>query len=617
MINRIILLLAIMGCVLNGHSQVPGSWTVNPAMYNYSMTLTTYIDNDCVELNDPGNAVAAFVGTQCRGYAYTDVDANGRKLAFVTIYSNQASGEAVQLRFFKASTSQVINSLDGTTFLSNATIGNVSSPFVVTTNHRPTGISVSNLVVQENTTIGGFIGTISGTDLDAFQTLSFSLPTNSLENSSFQITNPDLELNTVLNFAIQNTYQIAIEVNDGQGCNFIDTFQVVVDDSAFPPVAENDTVSVNEDDTLQIFVLNNDTDYDNDIDTSSVQVFLGPNHGTVTILNGVVTYIPTANYFGPDTLTYSVCDLTNTGALCDTAQVFIDVISVPDAPVANLDTISTLEETSVTISVLANDTDVENDIDPTTVQIISGPSFGTASVVSGTIVYTPDTSYAGTDTLIYSICDQSLPSPLCDTAYVIITVIGVPDVPTDITIDTLSLLEDNEPNFLISHINTVDTDLPNDNFIYELVPGVNDSDNAQFTIVGDELYINTKTIYEIKDIYHIRVRSTDNFALSVEKAFDINVIDISGNTIPLPAATYISTLADGKNDFFAIENVAIYDAFALSIFDQFGKVVFHVNDHYNNEFDGKLNGEPLPSGAYYYVFKRSDIQYKGNITIVN
>lgn len=617
MFRKILLSLAIIGYVFIGHSQLPSSWTYNANAFNYSMTVTTYIDYDCNELADVNNAVAAFVGNQCRGYAYTNVDASGRKLAFITVYSNQATGENVQFRFYNAATSMEVATLDGVTFTSNAVVGNIGNPFVTTTNHRPSALTVSNLVVQESTTIGGFIGTIIGTDQDAFQTLTYSLPAGSLENGSFQVTGSDLELNTVLNFALQNSYQIAIEVNDGQGCNLIDTFTVTVDDNAFPPVAVDDTVSVLEDDTLAIHVLLNDTDYDNDIDTNSVQVYVLPLHGTATASNGVITYIPTANYFGQDTLTYVVCDLTNTGAMCDTALVFIDVISVPDPPVAVMDTVSTLEETLLNIAVLANDTDVENDINPSSVTVLSGPMYGTVTVVNGVINYQPNSSYVGMDTLMYEVCDLSVPSPLCDTAMVVITVIQVPDTPEDIIIDTLTVTEDNEPMFLVSHIYTVDTDLPNDSFTYELIAGTNDEDNAQFTINGNELIINNKTIYDIKSVYHIRVRSTDQYGLSIEKAFDIQVVDIVGNKIPLPASTYISPNNDGKNDFLTIENVVIYGDFALSIFDQFGKEIYRVNENYNNEFDGRINGEPLPSGAYYYVFKSATVTYSGNVTIVH
>lgn len=421
MIKKIVFMFGFIGCALSVHSQLPSDWTRDTLAYQ--MNLTSKIEQNCVVLNDVNNAIGAFVGGVCRGYAYTDIDASGDKLAFVTIYSSMAAGEVVELRFYDASTSQVGSSLDSVVFQSDAVIGSVAEPFIVTNNHRPTAIDVSNLVVLESSPIGHEIGTITATDQDAGQTMTYSLTAGMYENDSFAIGSDKLLLNSVLNYSQQQSLQIEITVDDGGGCTFSDTFTVIVDNQA--------------------------------------------------------------------------------------------------------------------------------------------------------------------------------------------------DTPTDIIIDTLSVTEGNYPYFYISSISTVDADNPYDNFEYELVDGGNSSDNDQFAIVDDQLYILTQTNYDVKTVYHIRVRTTDQYGLSFEKPFDIEVIDVEGNDFPLPAATYISNNGDGYNDFFKVENVIIYNHFALTIFDQFGNVVYNVNENYNNDFDGTQNGKKLPSGAYYYVFKSDTKEYKGNITIVN
>jgi gliding motility-associated-like protein len=83
------------------------------------------------------------------------------------------------------------------------------------------------------------------------------------------------------------------------------------------------------------------------------------------------------------------------------------------------------------------------------------------------------------------------------------------------------------------------------------------------------------------------------------------------------SGNYVSPNNDGKNDYWQIQNVAIYQDFALEIFDQFGNTVFSKPGEYNNDWDGKLNGRSLPDGNYYYVFKSTKKTYTGNITIVN
>ncbi len=122
---------------------------------------------------------------------------------------------------------------------------------------------------------------------------------------------------------------------------------------------------------------------------------------------------------------------------------------------------------------------------------------------------------------------------------------------------------------------------------------------------------------DVKSTYNFRIRSTDLEGLSVEKAFVLEVQDIIGNSIPLPSTNYISPNDDGKNDFWKVDNVEIYVDFELKIFDQFGQIIFRTPSNYNNEFDGKYNGNPLPTGNYYYIFQKGQKQFKGNITIVN
>ena len=70
----------------------------------------------------------------------------------------------------------------------------------------------------------------------------------------------------------------------------------------------------------------------------------------------------------------------------------ITVSNVNHPPVANNDSASTPQNTAVTVSVLANDTDPDNDL--LTVTGASVPAHGTAVVNGGaTITYTPASGY--------------------------------------------------------------------------------------------------------------------------------------------------------------------------------------------------------------------------------
>lgn len=108
---------------------------------------------------------------------------------------------------------------------------------------------------------------------------------------------------------------------------------------------------------------------------------------------------------------------------------------IGNPPVAGDDSASTLQGTKVSIPILANDSDPDND--PLTVTIVSNPRNGAVVInnngTSGNLAddfldYTPDPAFHGTDLLIYEVDDGHGNT---DTATVTITVEGIPVAKND------------------------------------------------------------------------------------------------------------------------------------------------------------------------------------------
>jgi hypothetical protein len=100
---------------------------------------------------------------------------------------------------------------------------------------------------------------------------------------------------------------------------------------------------------------------------------------------------------------------------------------LPFAPVAVDDSASTAFETAVAISVLDNDTDLNDNIDVSTVSIVSAPASGETSVSeSGVVTFTPAAGFSGDMTFTYTVTDSTeLPS---NEATVTVTVAAAPVV---------------------------------------------------------------------------------------------------------------------------------------------------------------------------------------------
>jgi hypothetical protein len=180
-----------------------------------------------------------------------------------------------------------------------------------------------------------------------------------------------------------------------------------------PPIAVADGATTPEETTVTIPVLANDSDPDGD-PVSLLAV--GPaSFGASAVAGSTVSYLPDLNYVGPDLFTYTISD--GAGGLA-TGVISITVAPLNDAPQATDDTAGTFLDTTVSIAVTVNDTDVDGD--PISVSGVGGAADGTTSVEGpGTIEYVPDPGFAGVDSFSYSIAD---PSGATDTAVVTVTV---------------------------------------------------------------------------------------------------------------------------------------------------------------------------------------------------
>jgi hypothetical protein len=130
---------------------------------------------------------------------------------------------------------------------------------------------------------------------------------------------------------------------------------------------------------------------------------------------------------------------------------------VTAAPTANPDVMTTLKNTPTTLNVLSNDA-CNNGPNCTlsNPSITDQPNNGTVTVnANGTLTYTPDSTFVGTDTIMYSTCDNQTPSK-CDTTLIIVTVNPTGAANTTSANDDNATANGNTP--LTGNVLTNDTD---------------------------------------------------------------------------------------------------------------------------------------------------------------
>ena len=153
----------------------------------------------------------------------------------------------------------------------------------------------------------------------------------------------------------------------------------------------DDSATTNEDAAINIDVIANDTDVDS---KSPVATVTQGANGTVEInADGTVKYTPNANFNGTDTFTYTNTE-GNTGTVTVRVDAVNDVTTVVD------DSATTNEDAAINIDVIANDTDVDS---KSPVATVTQGANGTVEInADGTVKYTPNANFNGTDTFTYT-----------------------------------------------------------------------------------------------------------------------------------------------------------------------------------------------------------------------
>ena len=232
------------------------------------------------------------------------------------------------------------------------------------------------------------------------------------------------------------------------------------------PIARGDTISTIEEIPIGIGVLLNDTDADGIINLGSIVITQPPLHGSAEITaDGFINYAPNEDFFGRDTLIYTVRD--DQGAESNSAIVTIDVGAINDPPRAANDVVAVLRDSLTVIDLLRNDTDVDGQIDRRTIAIASPPTHGRVEVneVTGNVTYTP--SGTANDTFTYTVRDDKSARSNVGTVTVTAVANGIPPVAGD---DMLTTLEGTPKEIQVLENDTDDDGFINRDSIVIVVP---------------------------------------------------------------------------------------------------------------------------------------------------
>ncbi|KAF7771211.1 hypothetical protein PCIT_a4271 [Pseudoalteromonas citrea] len=414
----------------------------------------------------------------------------------------------------------VANLNEGTLTLSatvSDTAGNAATAVTATTTKRYNAKPVlSGTLITSINEDAAYSFTPTLTDTDTGDSHTYSIE-NTPSWAAFSTTTGALT-GTPTDEHVGTTTGVSIKVNDGTEDSDALTFNIEVVNTNDAPVGNDFAFSLNEGELLSKTaangLLSNATDDDTDSgDTLSAVKVTDPQYGTLTLnSDGSLSYQHGGSENHSDSFTYKVQD--SSGAQSEAKTVTMTMTAVEDAPQTVADASSTNEDTPITFSVVANDSDAENNMVVASAAIVDNPSKGAVTIANGIVTYTPTANENGADSFTYTVKDST--GLTSEKATVSMTINAINDAPVaanftetvneDTATGSLTVranatdVEDTNPSGAITIVTqptkgAVSLDQTNGTMVYTPTSNENGTDTYTYTISDSNgLASNTATV---------------------------------------------------------------------------------------------------------------------------
>ncbi|MDG2804993.1 tandem-95 repeat protein [Vibrio parahaemolyticus] len=361
----------------------------------------------------------------------------------------------------------------------NPTANDSDSLIVNRVNDAPTiKVDAVESITEDAVSTDTVVATLTVRDTDTPEDqLTVSLENNS--NGYFVLVGDEVKLTQAGVDAVNNDelnlkdLTISASVSDGVNPTANDSDSLVVNRVNDAPTVENAIADqvLSEDFDAYTIDLN---EVFKDSDSSLEFSVSGNNSIQISIVNGVATITPTADWNGKETITFTAKD--------PSGESVNQTVDFTVAPVVDIeaDSADVVEDTPTIINVLGNDT-FESTDKLVSLDAENGPKNGTVIVNNdGTVTYTPDDNYVGKDTFTYVVTSGGV----SESTTVEVNVTPVNDAPT-IKVDAVeSITEDGvNTDTVVATLTVRDTDTPED----QLTVSLENNSNGYFVLVGNEV----------------------------------------------------------------------------------------------------------------------------------
>jgi uncharacterized delta-60 repeat protein len=420
---------------------------------------------------------------------------------------------------------------------------------VIDINESPTNISLSSSTIAENAAANTPVGTISTADPDAGNSFTYTLVAGSgdADNAAFNIAGSILRATNTFNFETKSSYTVRVRTTDQGGLFTEKMFTITVTNVHEPPMdiaLSSTSIPENVGANAVVGTLSTtDPDGGNTFAYSLVSGTGSTDNGAFNISGSTLRATSSLDFETKNSYTVRIRS-TDQGGLFTEKKFAITVLDVNERPTDIGFSSSSIAENAGNNAVVGmlstTDVDAGNTFTYTLVAGTGGEDNATFNISGNTLRAT--SSFDFEDKSSYSVrvrtTDQG--GLFTERAFTI-AVVDVNEAPTEIGLSNTNVVENADPDAVVGNLSTADVDA-GDAFSYVFIPGIGDDDNSAFRISGSMLRAVSSLDFETRSNYTIRMRSTDQGGLFVEKTFTISVANI--NEAPTDIALSSSSIAE-------------------------------------------------------------------------
>ncbi|EWH10755.1 hypothetical protein DS2_06881 [Catenovulum agarivorans DS-2] len=351
--------------------------------------------------------------------------------------------------------------------------------------------------------------------------------------------NSDGSFSYQANEAFVGNLSFVYVATDTAGSSEQQSVSLEVKDINLPPEVSNGSFVTAEDQSINISLINLTRDPEGD--PLVYNIATDALNGQTSIQSGILNYQPASNYFGSDTIVFSVSDGVNAPI---TGQIDLSVTAVNDPPIISQTNFSLDEDSNKTIVLADFVQDAEQD--SITFEITAAPQFGQASLSEGTLNYTPNDDFSGLDSLTLTMSDGQGGNNQVTLQFAV----AIENDPPTFNNQTLTTQEDIT---LTIDLETLVDDPDGDSLSFELLSG---AENGQTNLSGNTLIFVPNPEFSGQDKVQLQVSDgllTDSaeFTITVEAVNDAPISQNaaanvnSGTSILIDLSNYAT---DAEND---------------------------------------------------------------------